>query len=368
MKKIVLWCKQGTSDKVYHLEIVKADKGYNVNCAYGRRGAALRQQGKNPNTVDLTTAISIFDAVVREKLGKGYKIVESNNFTPTNDFTTTATNTPRDKKDTGLRPQLLNPIDFEQAQVYLSDSNWCLQEKIDGKHVIVHYLEKTDTVIAANKKGQEIGIPQSIIDSIKQRAGKKGLVLDGELIGEYFYAFDILECGGIDLREALEYGKRYNVLENLIKNQYENLILVKAYFETIKKIWYFDKLKQTGKEGVVFKNIHSQFSEGRPSLGGAMLKCKFTATLSAIVDSKVTGKSSFASFVYCLDGSKMLLGNCTIPTGRDIPKAGAIVEIRYLYVLRGGSLYQPVFLGVRDDVDPSECTESQIKYKDEPIE
>jgi hypothetical protein len=43
-----------------------------------------------------------------------------------------------------------------------------------------------------------------------------------------------------------------------------------------------------------------------------------------------------------------------------------VVEIRYLYVTGpGGSLYQPVFLGVRDDVDITECTEAHqhLKYK-----
>jgi bifunctional non-homologous end joining protein LigD len=368
MRKIVLWCKQGTSDKVYHLEIVQVGKGYNVNCAYGRRGCVLRQQGKNPNVVSLATANSIFDSVLKEKLGKGYKIVEIKDL-DNPDFVSTATATvtpPVDKKDTGMRPQLLNPILVMDAIRYLEDPDWCLQEKMDGKHIIVKYIPKEDKVIAANKKGDVISIPQSIVDSVKKLANEKGLTLDGELIGEYLYVFDILECEGVDLRGALDFGKRYFALEHLIQNQFENLILVKAYFKTKEKKAYFEKLKRTGREGAVFKDIHSQFSIGRPHSGGAMLKCKFTATLSVIVDSKVTGKSSFASFVYRDDRSKMPLGNCTVPVGREIPLAGTIVEIRYLYVLRGGHLYQPVYLGIRDDVDPEECTESQIKYKNEP--
>ena len=37
--------------------------------------------------------------------------------------------------------------------------------------------------------------------------------------------------------------------------------------------------------------------------------------------------------------------------------------MRYLYAHPGGSLYQPVYLGPRDDVDREDCRLSQLKYK-----
>jgi bifunctional non-homologous end joining protein LigD len=38
----------------------------------------------------------------------------------------------------------------------------------------------------------------------------------------------------------------------------------------------------------------------------------------------------------------------------------------YLYVQgKDGHLYQPVYLGVRDDIDEGECVISQLKYKSE---
>lgn len=37
---------------------------------------------------------------------------------------------------------------------------------------------------------------------------------------------------------------------------------------------------------------------------------------------------------------------------------------RYLYAAQsGGALYQPVLLGVRDDVEPAECVVAQLKLK-----
>ncbi|HPY24902.1 MAG TPA: hypothetical protein PLK19_11325 [Mycobacterium sp.] len=43
--------------------------------------------------------------------------------------------------------------------------------------------------------------------------------------------------------------------------------------------------------------------------------------------------------------------------------AGDVVEVRYLYAYQGGSLYQPVYLGLRDDIEQHECVVAQMKYK-----
>ena len=43
---------------------------------------------------------------------------------------------------------------------------------------------------------------------------------------------------------------------------------------------------------------------------------------------------------------------------------GQVVEIRYLYAFReSNALYQPVYLGPRQDVEHHECVLSQLKYK-----
>ena len=57
------------------------------------------------------------------------------------------------------------------------------------------------------------------------------------------------------------------------------------------------------------------------------------------------------------------MGNVTVSVNFALPSVGDVVEVRYLYANRGGALYQATFLGVRDDIDPSECLLSQIKYK-----
>ena len=45
------------------------------------------------------------------------------------------------------------------------------------------------------------------------------------------------------------------------------------------------------------------------------------------------------------------------------------MECRYLYAFReSGCIYQPVYLGVRDDNTAEECTTAQLKYRAEPAE
>ena len=62
-------------------------------------------------------------------------------------------------------------------------------------------------------------------------------------------------------------------------------------------------------------------------------------------------------------------GNVTIPANHDMPPPGTVVECRYLYAFKeSGSIYQPVYLGSRDDIRTAECLTSQLKYKTEVMQ
>jgi bifunctional non-homologous end joining protein LigD len=67
------------------------------------------------------------------------------------------------------------------------------------------------------------------------------------------------------------------------------------------------------------------------------------------------------------DDSVVPAGNVTIPVDHDIPGIGDIVEVRYLYAFKeSGSLFQSVYLGVRDDIELKDCTRDQLQFKREP--
>jgi len=66
--------REGTSDKVYELDIVEvADGQYVVNFRFGRRRGSLRDGTKTPLPVSLERARAVYTALVAEKTNAGYK-------------------------------------------------------------------------------------------------------------------------------------------------------------------------------------------------------------------------------------------------------------------------------------------------------
>ena len=66
--------RDGSSDKVYEIDLVEVAPGQHVvNFRSGRRGAALRDGTKTPLPVDLARARTIYDRLVAEKEAGGYR-------------------------------------------------------------------------------------------------------------------------------------------------------------------------------------------------------------------------------------------------------------------------------------------------------
>jgi bifunctional non-homologous end joining protein LigD len=177
-------------------------------------------------------------------------------------------------------------------------------------------------------------------------------------MGDFFYTFDILRANG-DLRGE-ELATRLGLLQ-VIAGKHEGAIRVSAtaYTHDDKRTMYYH-LKRFGGEGVVLKNLHATYQEGRPNSGGEGLKLKFVATASVIVAKHNEKRSVDMALV---DGTA--IGSVTIPPNKTIPPVGSIIEVRYLYAHRGGSLSQAVYIGIREDVLRKACTSEQLQYKAE---
>ncbi len=69
-----LWFREGTSDKVYEIDLVEvATNQYVVNFRYGRRGSPLRDGTKTATPLSLAKAKLVFDKLVAEKVAGGYQ-------------------------------------------------------------------------------------------------------------------------------------------------------------------------------------------------------------------------------------------------------------------------------------------------------
>jgi bifunctional non-homologous end joining protein LigD len=349
LENITLYYREGSSDKVYQCAIEPAGTRFAVNFAYGRRGSTLNTGTKTNVPVEFDHAKRIFDQVVKEKQSKGYTEGEAS--TPYQH---------NDQQPSGLLPQLLNSIEEEQVLQLTSDDNWCLQEKHDGRRLIVRKCGRD--IIGINKKGNTIGLPLPVLDVVK--GFDADVTIDGESIGDVLVAFDLLELDGMDIR-FWPYRERLAALMNLLFSVQQRVIkLVDTAFTTNQKLAMLKELKAGKREGIVFKHVYAPYTAGRPNSGGSQLKHKFVATLSALV-AKINKQRSVELQLIGKDGW-VSCGNVTIPANHKIPQAGQVVEARFLYAFKeSGVLFQPVYLGPRDDVAPNECLTSQLKYKPE---
>jgi len=344
-ENITLFFKQGRADKVYKAVLEGKEEQYIVNFAYGRRGATLKTGTKTQTPVPYEKAKKIYDKLIRDKSAKGYVPNEDNS-----QYVYAS-----DQVKTGIHCQLLNTMEEAAMLELVQEETWWAQEKKDGKRMLIH---KAAELTAINRRGLSVGAPEAILQAAS--AIDRSFLIDGEAIGDTLFAFDLLALDGADIRVKM-YEERQHLLENIGFTGAIQIVPT-AKTSTQKKQLY-TTLKSQASEGIVFKNKTAAYTAGRPNSGGTQRKFKFYDTASVLV-SAINDKRSVAMMVY--DGEQeVAIGNVTISVNKEIPAVGSIIEVRYLYAYKGGSLYQPTFLEVRTDIMKEECVIGQLKYKQE---
>lgn len=362
-----LWYQGGGSDKVYHIWLVDLEgPGFEVRFEYGRRGNALtpgKKTGDNP--VTFAVASQVFDKLYAEKVGKGYKDVTQGVATTETLMASPAVPTP---PVASTLPQLLNPVkDDQQLEDLIQSPDWIMQEKVDGERRMIRIT--SGALSGYNRRGLEVALPLKIIDALSR--GSVDLLLDGEIVGDSYYIFDaISDASGKTLdRIFVERLSFLDILgfrrEQLSKATPESPVMRVVSAHTIQeKRQLLADVRATGGEGVVFKRRDSLYVPGRPNRGGDQLKYKLYETaVVAVLGGNVGVRSVRMSVLTNASGRSIEdVGSVTIPPNVEIPKPGDHIEVRYLYAYPGGSLYQPVFLRVRRDVDTADTLDS-LKFK-----
>jgi len=356
METTTLYYREGSSDKVYQASIVPKGDGFAVQFAYGRRGAALKTGTKTDDPLDYAAAKALYEKLIRQKTAKGY--------TPGEDGTPYR-HTDSGERDGGIRPLLPQSVDDEyQVGDLVADPAWCMQQKFDGRRMLVR--KEGGEVTAYNRRGLAVGLSETILANVRE--GVEGdCVLDGEAVGERYHVFDILAVDDRDIRPC-SYGHRLEVLEQRLSACKHSGVVgaVETTFVRSSKQSMLESLRRDNAEGVVFKCLAAPYAEGFDG-GASQLKYKFYESASFVVAGRNGTKRSVA-LALLRDGREVPAGNVTIPANHPVPAKGAVVEVRYLYAFpESGSVYQPVYLGERDDIATSECTATQLKYKAEAL-
>jgi bifunctional non-homologous end joining protein LigD len=239
--------------------------------------------------------------------------------------------------------------------------------KYDGRR---KQIQKTKSgILTYNKKGELVSFDGSP-SAVDFNSLPGTFILDGEQIGNIFYAFDIFELNGVVLANR-PYEERFETLKQLI---YPSLKFVKVAetFGSLSshKLAAFMNYVEHRAEGVVFKLRSAPYRAGR---NGQHKKFKFLKTASVVVleVNPKPGKESMSiglisdpstKWGHSVPAALVPVGHCSL-LGKPKVKVGDVVEIIYLYATKDHRLYQPRMKEIRTDVSQSECTFSQLVYK-----
>jgi bifunctional non-homologous end joining protein LigD len=256
-----------------------------------------------------------------------------------------------------IYPRLLNPIDAGRLRALLNDRRHVMQEKHDGRRLIL--WKHGGRICAINKLGLPTKFPAPVGREFS--AVKMEFVIDWEIVSDQYHAFDLLELDGENLRTC-SYQTRYFHLGNLLSSFARSHIhLMESASTPAQKKALFDRIKAANREGVVFKRNDAPYSPGRLRFDGPQLKYKFCETASFIV-AGINAKRSVSLML--LDGGiRVPVGSVAIPSNHGIPPIGAVVQCCYLQTYRGGCIVQSLYLGLRDDIRAEGCTTAQLNYK-----
>jgi len=342
MKTQTLYFKEGGSDKIY---TAKVEDDGTVLTSWGRRGGPQQSQSFGP--LPIPEAEKLYDKKVKEKLSKGYQPGEAG-LELVRNGTTAPVNVPR--------PMLLNEIDRDEVERLIRDPAWWMQEKFDGCRIL---LERNgDAVTAWSRTGKPCAaLPGAIVEAALTIPAERFLI-DGEIIGDTVWAFDLIP-GATNIPDWA-YELRWIRLSGLLLRspEFPAIRLVPTARTEKEKAAMLERIQSNGDEGVVLKDSSAPYTPDRPSSGGPALKFKFFKTASVIVEAANTQRSVNVKAV-C--GTP--LGRVTIPPNYPVPAVGAVCEVRYLAIHRGGSLIQPVYLGERSDIPAEECTIDQLQFR-----
>ena len=292
-----------------------------------------------------------------------------------------------------------------------SDPDWLFEVKWDGVRGVVSLVK--GEVSVRSRAGREISLEYPEVSDLANQLDATEAIVDGELVAldsegrsnfqklqnragvrnpsqqllesipATYYAFDLLYCDGYDLRKVpLE--KRKELLKQILR---PNNQVRYSEHELEKGKELYEAARQQSLEGIIGKKRDSAYVGQRTSL---WLKFKIVNELDAVVCGWTAPRRSrefFGALVLGLYGPELeFIGSVgtgfdhgkqkeiheqlqTLRQGKsafgDVPKLKEKIEwvqpqlvarVKYGNWTDGRRLRAPVFLAMRTDVSPEECT------------
>lgn len=341
------------SDKVYQVRLIQTQEGFLVEYSNGKRGSTLVTKLKTEKPVDEETARTVYERTKKAKLKDGYtEDVSGETFKGSENA----------ERKTKFSPQLLTAIDEDRARQLISGGAHIVQIKHDGER---RYLRlENGEVTAANRQGLEVVVAERIRKAAShlQTKGITAFELDCEDMKDHVVVFDVLSLNGKDLR-AMGFIQRFShaaEIETALDGASQAIRLSHPIedltWETVQA------LREAGQEGICLKQPDAPYKAGRNE---SQLKLKFWESATTRVAEKNKDRRSVSLEVLDESGNWLSVGNVTVPQNVQIPEKGQLLDVRYLYAHRGGSLFEPTFEKVRTDLPENSASVLQLKFKGE---
>ena len=353
IESTTLWSTKDGSDKTYSAAIVQnSSGGYDVVAQNGPRGGTQTVQKPKEVGVALDVARAAYAKLVKSKIKSGYNPMDGSTVA-------IAAVSERDGKSANVPVMLLDAIGASELAEKFGTAHYMWQQKHDGHRRLI--VTSGNEAHGVNRKGEYVPLSPAIAEAALTMFGPEATI-DGELVGDTFWAFDLLKIGGISFTD-----KRADARHTALRGYMEIGSKICAEPDAIRfveNVDSVDDLRLAGAEGIVGKLRSARYCDGKKH--GVALKYKFwnTATVEVI---RQNAAHSIGVAVYAADGTQVDVGNVTLPPSMQPPAIGAFVEVRYLYAYRNGSLYQPAFQMVRTDMTRADCAIEQLVYKGEEI-
>ncbi len=362
IKSVQLFFQEGNSDKVYNAKLVDDAGAYTVQVEWGRRGSKL-SEGNKCVRVSRALAEREFDKCVREKRSKGYEEVGAGKgpapvAPPVGQGSGSKAGAGTKRAKVGHAAQLLTAIGDDELDRFMGDDTMIAQQKIDGVRVLVTVGK---TLVATNRDGQPTQMAGASLGGLAYLP--KDTIVDGEVIGNAFWLFDVLQLAGDDVRDR-GYLERWQILDDELEPALTgDARILPLARGAKKKRTLHDRLRAAGAEGMVFKHRDAPYTSGR---GTTQRKYKFIKSADVIVVENAGNAYKMAVY----DGRSLFVcghvfAGTTNASRKDLDaRLGRgekpVCEVRYLYATDDHQLFQPVFVGVRDDKIAKACLRSQL--------
>ena len=296
-------------------------------------------------------------------------------------------------------PATLAPMQAELCDAAFNHADWMWEPKLDGYRVLA--FVEGESVKLRSRRGLDLAADFPKVCEELRKQAVDSLILDGEIVAfdadgnpsfnamqnraaqterAVFYCFDLLHFAGINLRSAPYHDRRRHLAQCLLPSP-----LVQLVHALDDGVALHAAAVASGFEGVMGKRRNSRYEAGRRS--GSWLKVKSTNSAEFVIGGYTKGKGSRspmgALLVGYWDGDKLVYASHvgsgfneeTLPlvqarleplrtTTRPFVekpdlhsptvwvKPEVVAEVKFQSWTDDGSLRAPVFLRLRDDIDP----------------